>query len=238
MLAGFGVEVLRDAASVSIEGGQPLLGTRIEVPGDFSSAAFFMVAACIGAGEGLRLLRVGINPTRTGLLDLLLAMGADIRVQRHDTQGPEPVADIEVRPGTLRGLKVPEALVPLAIDEFPIFFVAAACADGDTLVRGAEELRVKESDRLAVMAEGLKALGVEHELLPDGMWIRGRPGPAPAFAGGSIDAHGDHRVAMSFVVAALRAAATIEVRDTANVATSFPGFATLARAAGIGLAEA
>jgi 3-phosphoshikimate 1-carboxyvinyltransferase len=230
--------VLRDAATVSIEGGQALLGTRIEVPGDFSSAAFFMVAACIGAGEGLRLLRVGINPTRTGLLDLLLAMGADIRVHRHDTQGPEPIADIEVRPGTLRGLKVPEALVPLAIDEFPIFFIAAACADGDTLVRGAEELRVKESDRLAAMAEGLKSLGVEHELLPDGMWIRGRPGPSPAFSGGTIDAHGDHRIAMSFAVAALRAAAPIEVRDTANVATSFPGFATLARAAGIGLAEA
>jgi 3-phosphoshikimate 1-carboxyvinyltransferase len=238
MLAGFGVEVLRDGRSVSLEGGQSLQGTRIAVPADFSSAAFFMVAACIGAGEGLRLPRVGVNPTRTGLLDLLLSMGADIRVHRDDAPGPEPVADIEVRPGALRGIKVPEALVPLAIDEFPIFFIAAACAHGDTLVRGAEELRVKESDRLAAMAAGLAALGVEHELLPDGMWIRGRPGPAPAFSGGTIDAHGDHRVAMSFAVAALRASAPIEVRDTANVGTSFPGFAALARAAGIGLAEA
>ena len=236
MLAGFGVEVLRDGPSVSLEGGQSLQGTRIEVPADFSSAAFFMVAACIGAGEGLRLERVGINPTRTGLLDLLLSMGADIRVQRHEGTGPEPTADIEVHPARLRGIRVPESLVPLAIDEFPIFFIAAACAEGETLVRGAGELRVKESDRLAVMAEGLRALGVEHELLADGMWIRGRPAGA-AFSGGRIDSHGDHRVAMSFAVASLRAAADIEIDDTANVATSFPGFAALARAAGIGLAD-
>ena len=180
---------------------------------------------------------VGINPTRTGLLDMLTSMGADIRVHRHEGPSPEPVADLEIRPATLRGIRVPDALVPLAIDEFPVFFIAAACAEGETLVRGAEELRVKESDRLAVMAAGLAALGVEHELLPDGMWIRGRPGPGPAYAGGRIDSHGDHRVAMAFAVAALRAGSAIDIDDTANVATSFPGFAGLARGAGLGLAE-
>ncbi|MCP5328046.1 MAG: 3-phosphoshikimate 1-carboxyvinyltransferase [Steroidobacteraceae bacterium] len=237
MLAGFGVQLLRSGNRVELEGGQALRAARIAVPGDFSSAAFFMVAACIGGGSGLMLRNVGINPTRTGLLDMLLSMGADIRVHRHAGDSPEPVADIEVRPGALRGIAVPEALVPLAIDEFPIFFIAAACADGETLVRGAEELRVKESDRLATMAAGLAALGVEHELLPDGIRIRGRPGPVAAFGGGRIDSHGDHRIAMSFAVAALRAAAPIRIDDTANVATSFPGFAALARSVGLGLRE-
>lgn len=237
MLGGFGVEVLRQGNSVLIEGGQRLGATRIEVPGDFSSAAFFIVAASLGEGPGLRLLNVGINPTRTGLLDMLLSMGADIRVhRRQDSAGPEPVADLEIRPARLRGLRVAEGLVPLAIDEFPVFFIAAACAEGDTLVRGAQELRVKESDRLAVMAEGLAALGVEHELLDDGMWIRGK-GSGDAFQSGSIDSHGDHRVAMSFAVASLRAAGPIQVRDTANVATSFPGFAGLARHCGLKLVE-
>ncbi len=237
MLAGFGVEVLRSGSSVSIEGGQSLRAARVVVPGDFSSAAFFMVAASLAAGGGLTLRNVGINPTRTGLLDMLTSMGADIRLQRHESPSPEPIADIEIRPASLRGIRVPDALVPLAIDEFPVFFIAAACAEGETLVRGAGELRVKESDRLAVMAEGLAALGVEHELLPDGMWIRGRPGPAPAFSGGRVDSHGDHRVAMAFAVAALRAGGAIEIEDTANVATSFPGFAALARGAGFDLAE-
>jgi prephenate dehydrogenase/3-phosphoshikimate 1-carboxyvinyltransferase len=237
MLGGFGVEVLRQGNSVLIEGGQRLEATRIEVPGDFSSAAFFIVAASLGEGPGLRLLNVGINPTRTGLLDMLLSMGADIRVhRRQDSAGPEPVADLEIRPARLRGLRVAEGLVPLAIDEFPVFFIEAACAEGDTLVRGAQELRVKESDRLAVMAEGLAALGVEHELLDDGMWIRGK-GSGDAFQSGSIDSHGDHRVAMSFAVASLRAAGPIQVRDTANVATSFPGFAGLARHCGLKLVE-
>ena len=237
MLAGFGVEVLRSGSSVSLQGGQALKAARIAVPGDFSSAAFFMVAASIGGGSGLLLRNVGINPTRTGLLDLLVSMGADIRLHRHQGDLPEPIADIEIRPSALRGIRVPEAVVPLAIDEFPVFFVAAACAEGETLVRGAGELRVKESDRLATMAAGLSALGVEHELLPDGMWIRGRPGSGAAFGGGRIDSHGDHRIAMSFAVAALRAAAPLRIDDTANVATSFPGFADLARRIGLGLTE-
>jgi len=237
MLAGFGVELLRSGRSVALEGGQLLQATRVQVPGDFSSAAFFMVAASLAAGPGLTLRNVGVNPTRTGLLDMLISMGADIRLHRHEGASPEPVADIEIRPAALRGIRVPEALVPLAIDEFPVFFIAAACAEGETLVRGAEELRVKESDRLAVMAAGLAVLGVEHELLPDGMWIRGRPGLGPAYGGGRIDSHGDHRIAMAFAVAALRAGAPIEIYDTANVATSFPGFAALARGIGLGLVE-
>src|SRR5581483_6915055 len=233
MLGAFGVEILRDGATIAIEGGQILRGTQVRVPGDFSSAAFFMVAGCLAAEKGLLLRNVGVNPTRTGLIELLQQMGADIRVhpQGGGESGPngEPIADIEVRKSRLRGIKVPEALVPLSIDEFPIFFVAAACAEGETLVRGALELRVKESDRLAAMAQGLTTLGVENQLLADGLWIRG----TDRFGGGIIESHGDHRIAMSFAVAALKARAPLEILDVANVATSFPGFVTLARSAGL-----
>lgn len=233
MLAAFGVELTRSGRTVSLEGGQTLRGAHVEVPGDFSSAAFFLVAGCL-AGDGLTLRNVGVNPTRTGLLELLRQMGADIEVHalRGDARasaGIEPVADLEVRAGPLRGIEVPEGLVPLAIDEFPVFFIAAACAKGETVVRHAEELRVKESDRLAVMAEGLGRLGVEHELLPDGIRIRG----SGELGGGSVDSHGDHRIAMAFAVASLKSRAPIEVLDVANVATSFPGFVELARTAGI-----
>lgn len=236
MLGGFGVQVERRGATVALRGGQALTAAHVAVPADFSSAAFFLVAGLLGEGPGLTLRRVGINPTRTGLLEMLRAMGGDIRVTPLDEGGAEPLADIEVRPSELRGIEVNEALVPLAIDEFPVFFIAAACARGVTVVRGAEELRVKESDRLAVMSEGLARLGVEHELLADGMRIMGRPEGA-AFAGGAIDSHGDHRIAMSFAVASLRAAAPIEIGDTANVATSFPGFAALVRGIGLTLEE-
>lgn len=236
MLGGFGVDIRRNGPTVSLRGGQTLTAARVAVPADFSSAAFFMVAGLIGEGPGLVLRRVGINPTRTGLLEMLRAMGGDIRVTPVDEAGAEPLADIEVRPSELRGIEVDEALVPLAIDEFPVFFIAAACARGTTRVRGAGELRVKESDRLAVMSEGLRRLGVMHELLEDGMQIDGRPDGA-AFTGGAVDSHGDHRIAMSFAMASLRAAGTIAIADTANVATSFPGFAALARSIGLGLEE-
>lgn len=233
MLRAFGVELLRDGLQVALQGGQTLRGTEVDVPADFSSAAFFIVAGCLAAHDGLVIRDVGVNPTRTGLIDMLREMGADIRLHPHagsSARGDlEPVADIEVRASRLRGIQVPESLVPLAIDEFPIFFIAAACAEGETLVRGALELRVKESDRLAVMAEGLGQLGVEHQLLDDGLWIRGGAG----FGGGTIDSHGDHRIAMSFAVASLRARAPIEIRDVANVATSFPGFVETARRAGL-----
>jgi 3-phosphoshikimate 1-carboxyvinyltransferase len=230
MLRAFGVNVVQHGATAGIEGGQTLRGTQIVVPADFSSAAFFLVAGCLAAEKPLLLRNVGINPTRTGLLQLLLQMGADIKVHPHP--GPkdaEPIADLEVRKSRLKGIQVSEDLVPLSIDEFPVFFVAAACAEGETLVRGAEELRVKETDRLAAMADGLTALGVENKLHPDGLWIRGGDG----FKGGTVDSRGDHRIAMSFAIASLRARGEIEILDVANVATSFPGFVEISRTAGL-----
>ena len=232
MLQSFGANVVARGGSATVLPAAQLAAARISVPGDFSSAAFFIVAACIGAREPLLIEGVGVNPTRTGLLEMLALMGADLRLVNHRSAGAEPVADIEVRPARLRGIRVPERLVPLAIDEFPAFFIAAACADGETLVTGAEELRVKESDRIAVMARGLDALGVPNEVRADGLSIQGGP-----FGGGVVESHGDHRVAMSFAVASLRASAPIEIRDVANVGTSFPGFAATARAVGLRLAE-
>jgi 3-phosphoshikimate 1-carboxyvinyltransferase len=232
MLQGFGVEVQASDGTVTVCPPRALEATTIAVPGDFSSAAFFIVAACIGARAPVVIEGVGVNPTRTGLLEMLALMGADLRLVNHRSAGAEPVADIEVRPAKLRGARIPQRLVPLAIDEFPAFFVAAACADGETLVTGAEELRVKESDRIAVMARGLDAVGVRNEVLPDGLRIEGGP-----IGGGVVDSHGDHRIAMSFAVASLRATAPLEIRDVANVATSFPGFAELARSAGLKLHE-
>ena len=233
MMQTFGVEVVARGGKVTVRPPGRLEAADIAVPGDFSSAAFFIVAACIGAREPMVIEGVGVNPTRTGLLEMLALMGADLRLVNHRTAGAEPVADIEIRPAQLRGARIPERLVPLAIDEFPALFVAAACAEGETLVTGAEELRVKESDRIAVMARGLDAVGVRNEVLPDGLRIEGGP-----IGGGVVDSHGDHRIAMSFAVAGLRASAPIEILDVANVATSFPGFAGLARGAGIRLREA
>ena len=232
MLQSFGVDATARGGTVTLHPPSRLESTRVEVPGDFSSAAFFIVAACIGARAPVVIEGVGVNPTRTGLLEMLALMGADLRLVNHRSAGAEPVADIEVRPATLSGIRVPERLVPIAIDEFPAFFVAAACARGETLVTGAEELRVKESDRIAVMARGLDAVGVRNEVLPDGLRIEGG-----GIEGGVVDSHGDHRVAMAFAVASLRASDTIEIRDVANVATSFPGFATLARSVGLRLEE-
>ena len=232
MLAAFGVALRRDGLSVELQGGQPLHAAAVAVPGDFSSAAFLIVAGLLGSPQGLTIRNVGVNPTRTGLLDILRLMGAAIDVQRRYAGQGEPTADIHVRRAELHGVRVPESLVSLAIDEFPVLFIAAACAQGETLVTGAGELRVKESDRLAVMAAGLAQLGVDCELLADGLRIQGQPTGA-AFRGGSIDSHGDHRVAMSFAVASLRAQKAIQIADVANVATSFPGFPELVR--GIGL---
>jgi 3-phosphoshikimate 1-carboxyvinyltransferase len=230
MLRGFGVEVGSDAGRVSLEGGQRLTGCPIAVPGDFSSAAFFLVAGCLAARDGLTIRDVGVNPTRTGLLQMLRLMGADIELVPHGAGSPEPIADIHVRASALHGIEVPQELVALAIDEFPVFFIAAAAAEGQTTVTGAAELRVKESDRLAVMAAGLATLGIECQLLADGLRIQGG-----RMSGGRIDSHGDHRIAMAFAVASLIANQPIEIADVANVATSFPGFAELARAAGLDL---
>ncbi|MFT3905192.1 MAG: 3-phosphoshikimate 1-carboxyvinyltransferase [Steroidobacteraceae bacterium] len=230
MLQGFGVTVQRSGAMVALAGGQSLDACEINVPADFSSAAFFIVAGCLAAHDGLVVRNVGINPTRTGLLDMLKLMGADIRIEPRPAAGPEPIADIHVRASRLRGIRVPEELVALSIDEFPVFFIAAACAEGETLVTGAAELRVKESDRLAVMAEGLAQVGIDCELLPDGLRIQGGQ-----IRGGRIDSRGDHRIAMSFAIASCRASAPIEIDDVANVATSFPGFPHHARAIGLDL---
>jgi 3-phosphoshikimate 1-carboxyvinyltransferase len=230
MLRQFGVRLQQEGAHIGLDGGQDLNATRIEVPADFSSAAFFLVAGCLAAEQPLTLTNVGINPTRTGLLTILKSMGADIRVHpRPAAPAGEPRADLEVRRSALQGIVVPEALVPLAIDELPVLFIAAACARGQTVVRGAAELRLKESDRLAAMAEGLATLGIAHELVSDGLTIEG----ADSFGGGTVDSRGDHRIAMAFAVAALRARSALTVLDVANVATSFPGFLTLARAAGL-----
>jgi 3-phosphoshikimate 1-carboxyvinyltransferase len=233
MLLSFGVRVVTEGLRTILHPPQGLASQRLSVPGDFSSAAFFIVAGLLGAVPGGLLIRnVGMNPTRTGLLDILRSMGGDIEIQNSRDSGAEPVADLMVRASLLKGIDVPPALVPLAIDEFPVLFVAAACAQGDTLITGAEELRVKESDRIAAMSAGFTALGVTHQVLPDGMRIEGRPVGA-AFNGGEIDSHGDHRVAMAFAVASLRAARPLLIRDVANVATSFPGFDALARSVGL-----
>jgi 3-phosphoshikimate 1-carboxyvinyltransferase len=223
MLAGFGYEVKRDGATVCLRGGGRLSACDIDVPADISSAAFFLVAASIAEGSDLLLEHVGINPTRDGVIAILREMGADITVQHQREVGGEPVADLRVRSAPLRGIRIPEELVPLAIDEFPVLFVAAACADGETVLTGAEELRVKESDRIQVMADGLAALGVDARPTPDGIVIRGG-----AIGGGEVDSHGDHRIAMAFAVAGLRASGRIVINDCANVNTSFPHFVELA----------
>ncbi len=238
MLTAFGVRLERQGRRVAIDGGQLLRAvTRIDVPADISSAAFFLVAATIAPGSNLVLEHVGMNPTRTGVIDILLRMGADIVAENRREVGGEPVADLRVRSAPLTGIPIGPDLVPLAIDEFPVLFVAAACAQGRTVVTGAEELRVKESDRIAVMADGLRALGVTATPTPDGMVIEGRADQAHVFDGGSVESHGDHRIAMAFTVAGLRARGSIEIRDTRNVATSFPGFVQAAQAAGIGIEE-
>lgn len=232
MLRGFGYPVTVDGNVASVESGHKLSATHIEVPADISSAAFFLVAASIAEGSELVLEHVGINPTRTGVIDILKLMGADLTLENLREVGGEPVADIRVRAAKLKGIDIPEDLVPLAIDEFPVLFVAAACAEGRTVLRGAEELRVKESDRIQVMADGLIALGVKAEPTPDGIIIEGGP-----IGGGEVWSHGDHRIAMSFSVASLRASAPIRIHDCANVATSFPNFLGLAAGAGIRVAE-
>jgi len=237
MLQGFGYAVHREqgeggASTVCVSGGGRLTGAAIDVPADISSAAFFLVGASIAEGSDLTLEHVGINPTRTGVIDILRLMGACIEVQNARTVGGEPVADLRVRSARLRGIAIPEALVPLAIDEFPALFIAAACAEGETVLTGAEELRVKESDRIQVMADGLIALGVDARPTPDGMVIRGG-----AIRGGAVVSHGDHRIAMSFAMAALRASGEIQIDDCENVNTSFPGFVGLAKGAGLALEE-
>ncbi|MFK3974542.1 bifunctional prephenate dehydrogenase/3-phosphoshikimate 1-carboxyvinyltransferase [Pseudomonas sp. NPDC087358] len=232
MLRGFGYPVAGNGATATVRAGGQLAATRIEVPADISSAAFFLVAASIAPGSQLLLEHVGVNPTRTGVIDILRLMGADIAVQNLREAGGEPVADLRVRHARLKGVEIPQALVSLAIDEFPVLFVAAACAEGRTVLRGAQELRVKESDRIQAMADGLTTLGIKVEPTADGLIIEGG-----SIGGGEVDGHGDHRIAMAFSIASLRAAGPIRIRDCANVATSFPNFLALCGQVGIRVAQ-
>jgi 3-phosphoshikimate 1-carboxyvinyltransferase len=230
MLRGFGYNVDQRDGVAMLTGGGTLTGTTVAVPGDLSSAAFFIVGACISEpGSRLVLTNIGVNPTRDGVLRILEAMGARITLRNRRESSGEPVADIEVEAGPLHGIEVPAEWVPLAIDEFPVLMIAAAAASGVTTVRGAQELRVKESDRIAAMADGLSRIGVDCEETHDGMVVRG----GHKVVGGRVSSYRDHRIAMAFTMAGLLSEHPIHVEDCANVATSFPGFVTLAQSLGL-----
>jgi 3-phosphoshikimate 1-carboxyvinyltransferase len=228
MLAAMGCPVRYGAWGAEVAGPARLDAISVRVPADLSSAAFFIVAALVAGTGPVDLPEVGVNPTRTGVLTVLEAMGARIELRNPRLFGSEPVADLRVYPGPLSGVDIPPELVPLAIDEFPVLFVAAALARGRTRVTGAAELRVKESDRLAQMAAGLGALGASARLLDDGIEIDGG-----GFRGGTVDSGGDHRVAMAFAIGGAVADAPVTILDVANVETSFPGFAETARDHGL-----
>lgn len=230
MLSAFGWPVEFASGEARLNGGHRLHPTDVAVPADFSSAAFFIVAATLIPGSALRLCGIGMNPRRIGLLQVLRAMGANIVEEHVRESGGERIADLIVRHAPLHGVEIPIHHVADMIDEFPILFVAAAAAEGKTTIRGAAELRVKESDRIAVMVAGLRTLGVRIDETPDGVLIEGG-----VLRGGEVDAAGDHRCAMAFAVAGAVAQAAVRVNDCANVATSFPGFLELANAAGLNL---
>jgi 3-phosphoshikimate 1-carboxyvinyltransferase len=235
MLAGFGCSVGRDGDTVVVNPeGARLSACKVDVPADISSAAFFLVAASIVPGSDLLLKHVGINPTRIGVINILMQMGANIEITSEREIGGELVADIRVRYAQLNGIHIPEDQVPLAIDEFPVLFIAAACAEGETILTGAEELRVKESDRIQSMADGLLAIGVKAVAQDDGIIIQG----GGDISGGEVDSHGDHRIAMAFTMAGLVSAGAITIRDCSNVNTSFPDFIGLARQVGVDVESA
>ncbi len=228
MLLAMGAQISRDASRISLAPGATLHGIDLQVPADLSSATFPMLAALIADDSTVLLENVGINPTRSGVLTILRQMGADIRLHNERSCGDEPVAELEVRSSRLKGITLDPALVPLAIDEFPALFIAAACAEGVSEFGGLAELRVKESDRINAMASGLEALGIQVEEFPDGARIRGGQ-----FDGGTVASHGDHRIAMAFAVAATRATETVRIGDVAAVDTSFPGFVDCMRTLGV-----
>lgn len=230
MFRAFGIEVDAREGYAAVQGGQSLKAADIAVPADISSGAFFLVGAAISPGSDVTLTGVGINPTRVGIVTILRQMGARIDLLNERQLGGEPVADLRVQGSRLRGVAIGKELVASAIDEFPVLFIAAAFAEGETVVTGAEELRVKESDRIQTMCDGLRALGVAAIATPDGMRISGG-----RMRGGVVDSRGDHRIAMSFAMAALRAEQPIRILDCLNVNTSFPGFAALAAGAGLRL---
>ena len=233
MLAAFGWPIRFGPGHACLTGGHRLQATQVRVPADFSSAAFFLLAASIVPGSDLVIESGGMNPRRTGLLEALLRMGADIRTEAPREAGGEPVADLRVRHAPLRGVHLPASIAPDMIDEFPALFVAAALAEGESRFEGIGELRVKESDRLAAMATALGALGAGVQSGEDWAVIAGS-----GLSGGRVDSHGDHRIAMAMAVAAQRAQAPVHIADCANVETSFPGFLDLAAATGFGLGHA
>ncbi len=220
MLRAFGVAVQRDGLAVGLRGPAPLRGAAVLVPGDLSSAAFFLAAAAFVPGSELTVTDVGLNPTRAGVLDALGQMGADIRVWGRRDVGGEPVGSVTVRGGRLRGTVIGGELIPRAIDELPVLAVVACLADGETVIRDAAELRVKESDRIAALARELGRLGAAVEPQPDGLAIRG----GGRFHGGRVQSGGDHRIAMALAVAGLCAEAPVTIDDTACIRTSFPEF--------------
>ena len=232
MLRTFGVPVESGNLTAALTGPATLTAGAVQVPGDLSSAAFALGAGCLAASGEVVIENVGINPTRTGVLDILKLMHADITVRDETRLGDEPVATLVARPSQLRGAVIPPELIPLAIDELPLIFALAACAEGDTIVSGAEELRHKESDRIALMVQGLQALGADVEERPDGARITGGP-----LHGGTVDSADDHRIAMAFCIAAGMATGTVTIRDTDNIATSFPGFVPLMQSLGLQLTE-
>lgn len=220
MLRSLGVRFEENNGRLSIVGGSSYPGKRIEVPGDLSSAAFFLVAGAIIEGSEITIRKIGVNPTRTGLLEVLKEMGAEITVTPLEPMGDEPVADLTVRSTSLHGAVIGGDLIPRTIDEFPILCVAAAAAEGETVIRDAQELRVKESDRIAAMAQALRGMGIAVEEFPDGMRIEGKK----KWKGTFCETHGDHRIAMSMAIAGLVAEGGNEIDDVACIDTSFPGF--------------
>ena len=228
MLRGFGYEVESNNGTICLQGGGKLTATDIDIPADISSATFFMVGACIAEGSDITLEHVGINPTRIGVINILRLMGASIEILNQRDVGGEPVADIRVKSAKLKGIRIPENQVPLAIDEFPAIFIAASCAEGETVLTGAEELRVKESDRIQAMADGLNILGVDAKATEDGIIIQGGN-----IGSGEVESHDDHRIAMSFAMAALVSDGPVTINECSNVATSFPSFLDLANQSGL-----
>jgi 3-phosphoshikimate 1-carboxyvinyltransferase len=223
-----GADIAVDGRRVTLQGRKPLQGCPVDIPGDLSSAAFVILAVLLAKDASVLIRNVGVNPTRSGVIDILQAMGGDIELKNARELGNEPVADIRVRSSALRGGSVDPGLVSLAIDEFPLIFVAAAAAGGATRFAGIGELRVKESDRIAAMATGLRALGITVEESDDGAVVHGGQ-----FAGGRVESFGDHRIAMSLAIAGTVAASPVTVCDVATVTTSFPGFADLMTDLGI-----
>ena len=231
MLSAFSHPITRDEKRISISKADSLIGTDINIPADFSSASFFIIAAIILPGSDVVLENVGINPTRDAMLKIMELMGADIELENKREQSGEPVADIHIKSSDLHGINIPQELVPVAIDEFPVIMVAASCAKGETCLSGAAELRVKESDRIQSMLDGFIATGIQAEGTEDGMIVR-----ESKFNGGVVNSHGDHRIAMAFAVAGLVSKETIVINNCENVATSFPGFVALSQEAGMNIA--